>query len=60
MKMSYIKPNVKILPFDGEELLEGSVTGDNGIGYGGVDENGEKDPEAKQYIPSEFHSVWAD
>ena len=60
--MSYIKPNVKILPFDGEELLEGSVTGDpnGGIGYGGVDTGGNKDPEAKQYIPDDFRSVWDD
>ena len=45
-----------------DNLLTGSLTGDvdgnGGIGYGGVDTGGKKDPEAKEYLPDEFHSVW--
>lgn len=29
--------------------MDGSVTGDNGTGWGGVDETGEKDPDANSY-----------
>ena len=57
-----LKPGIKVLGAIAEDLLSGSVTGDpnGGIGYGGVDTGGNKDPEAKQYIPDEFQSVWSD
>lgn len=35
------------------ELLSGSVTSDKGIGYGGVDTEGEKVPDARR-------SIWDD
>lgn len=62
MKKEYLKPGIKVLGAIAEDLLSGSVTGDpnGGIGYGGVDTGGNKDPEAKQYIPDEFQSVWSD
>ena len=63
-KQDYIKPIVKILPVGSDELLVGSgVTGDigdgTGPGYGGVDEDGELDPGAKEYSFSSY-SVWED
>lgn len=61
MKKTYKEPSIKKMEiFD--ELLQttSGTTGDNGTGYGGVDTGGKKDPEAKQYIPDEFHSVWSD
>lgn len=30
------------------EMLAGSITGNNGIGYGGVDTNGSVQPETKE------------
>ena len=62
MKNTYLKPIVKVLRAISDDLLTGSVTGDpnGGIGYGGVDTGGNKDPEAKQYIPDDFRSVWDD
>lgn len=33
------------------QLLAGSgVSSDNGIGYGGIDENGEIDPQVPEYV----------
>lgn len=61
MKREYLEPRI-ILIFDTEtELLAGGsgVTGgiddDVQINYGGVDEDGSKDPEAKQHF-----SLWED
>ncbi len=45
MKKTYITPEMEKLDIENMTLLAGSVTGDNGIGYGGVDEEGEYDPE---------------
>ena len=62
-KQDYIQPRVKILPVGSDELLVGSgVTGDTGsdtIGYGGVDDDGDLDPGAKEYSFSSY-SVWDD
>lgn len=66
MKKEYLKPGIKVLGAIAEDLLSGSVTGDpnGGIGYGGVDENGEKDPDAKEIdLPdyyTDYSSVWFD
>ena len=50
MKKTYIVPSIdQVLMEDEVELLYGSVTGDNGIGYGGVDTEGSKDPDARYY-----------
>lgn len=60
MKLGYLKPSIKELKvFDNLMDSTSGVTGDNGVGFGGVD-NGTRDPEAKQYIPDEFRSVWSD
>ena len=61
MKRNYIKPTVKELNVS-EILIQNTsgVTSDNGIGYGGTDTGGTQNPEAKQYLPDEFRSVWED
>lgn len=44
---------MKVCFYDMESILDGTgVTGDNDTGWGGVDENGEKDPDANSI------SVW--
>ena len=64
MKKDYLKPTIKTLNVSDALLQSGSVTGDNGIGYGGVDTDGEQDPCAKEndglidYIPQ--NSIWDD
>ena len=62
-KRVYIMPQVKVLNGDTAEPLAGSVTGDGGIGYGGVDTGGEKDPSANIGVWDEANekhtpSVW--
>lgn len=48
MKKRYIIPETKVVLLHGETILSASgVTSNNGIGYGGVDEQGELDPEVK-------------
>ena len=50
MKKRYIAPAMdQVLMEDEVELLSGSVTGTNGIGYGGVDTEGSKDPDARWF-----------
>ena len=50
MKKRYIVPSIdQVLMEDEVELLNGSVTGGNGIGYGGVDTEGSKDPDARWF-----------
>ena len=62
MKQAYLRPNIKTLMATTDCPLTGSLTGNidgsDGLGYGGVDTGGKKDPEAKQYLPDEFHNVW--
>lgn len=63
MKKTYLTPRIKVLGEISEELMAGSVTGDagDGIGYGGVDTGGDKDPEAKESLPdgyTDYFSVW--
>lgn len=50
MKKTYIIPETNV-QFVSQELPVASsstVTGSNGIGYGGIDELGEKDPSVKE------------
>lgn len=49
MKKKYIQPSLEVLSEDSSVLLSGSVKSDNGIGYGGVDTEGEKDPSSRRY-----------
>ena len=66
MNKTYLKPSIKVLMGPTDELLTGSLSGNvdgNGeIGHGGVDTDGSKDPEAKEYFGDGFQSesVWFD
>ena len=66
MNKTYFKPSIKVLMGSIDELLTGSLSGDvDGnveIGHGGVDTDGSKDPEAKEYFGEGFQSesVWFD
>lgn len=61
----YIEPQINNLVMENEALLAisgdgritGHVDGNDQIGFGDVDEEGNKDPEAKKGI---FFSVWED
>lgn len=52
MKKHYITPVVKILQINSQVVLnnlsDAIRSNKEGMGYGGVDANGEKDPSAKQ------------
>lgn len=55
MKREYIMPQIKIREWQLEDMLTTSgVSGDNGIKYGGVDEEGTKEPSARWTT----YSVW--
>ena len=47
MKKTYSAPVVEVMNTEVEELLASSVTSDKGIGYGGVDTDGSKDPASR-------------
>lgn len=48
MKKTYIIPEMSVLLMHHETPIAASgVTGSNGIGYGGVDDQGQKDPDVK-------------
>ncbi len=49
MKKTYIQPQLRSNEVEIDSLMEGSVVGNNGIGNGGVDATGEKDPDANYY-----------
>ena len=50
MKKVYIRPFTVVLATDMEPLMNGSgVSSNNGIDYGGVDEEGEKDPASNRH-----------
>lgn len=61
-KIAYQTPEVKVKTLFMESLMQGSgVTGTGDgidLGYGGVDENGELEGEAKKGYNN--HSVWDD
>ena len=50
MKKIYIAPNMKAMQMEAENVLAGSVLSNNGIGYGGIDTEGTKDPSVKANI----------
>lgn len=58
MKKAYINPRISMQAVSSMMPLAGSqdVTSNNGITYGGVDEEGEKDPSVKQ----NHYNVWDD
>ena len=58
MKRKYLHPNIAIVNSSSKEMLLSSrgVTGDNGIGYGGVDD-GSHDPASKE---SDTQDIWED
>lgn len=56
MKYTYSAPVVEIMSTEMEDMLAGSVTSvEKGIGYGGVDEDGTKDPSSRRQW-----DVWED
>lgn len=57
MKKEYQAPKIALLACWGEPLMEGSgvESPDKGIGYGGVDDEGERDPESRY-----SWDVWAE
>ena len=65
MKKEYIEPQINNLEIQDEALMAisgdgritGQVDGNDQISFGDVDEEGNKDPEAKKGI---FFSVWED
>ena len=55
MRKTYVQPLLRSSEVQTDNLMTtGSVTGDNGAGWGGVDDTGEKDPDAN------FNNVWDD
>ena len=48
MKKTYICPDTLVLQIHIEHPLAGSSWSEKGIGYGGVDDDGEYEPETKQ------------
>ena len=60
MKRTYQTPEAKILANDLQLMLRASdgVTSDRDIDYGGIDANGEKDPESRGLY--ERYDVWGD
>lgn len=48
MKKTYIKASVEMDGMESETIICASVISDMGIGYGGVDEDGTKDPASRR------------
>lgn len=58
MKKTYIEPHIEMRQIHAEQVIASSeITSNNGIGYGGVDEEGELDPEVKE---EKHKDVWDD
>jgi len=57
MKKIYSIPETSVVQTQHEMPIAGSVTSNNGIGYGGVDDEGELDPEVKE---EKHKDVWDD
>ena len=56
MRSNYLKPTVQILFIETNHMVAVSgegVLGSNGLGYGGVDAGGSKDPSVKNH-----HNLW--
>ena len=49
MKKIYLQPSIEMDSIGTEGMICNSVTSDNGIGYGGVDEDGGKDPASRRH-----------
>ena len=60
MKKTYTTPITEIIVFEMLPLLNlsGVSSSDQGIGYGGVDEDGESDPESR--VLYEKYRAWDD
>jgi hypothetical protein len=51
MKRQYMAPEIEILEYSTEEMIAtSSVTSNNGLDYGGIDEEGEKEAESRPPI----------
>ena len=54
MRKTYIVPSTKVMECESEELLVATgVYSDQGINYGGVDEDGEREADSR-------HNIWDD
>ena len=56
MKKTYIIPNTSLEQVDVDQMIAGSVKSGNGIGYGGIDDNGSLNPDAKE----SSWDIWSD
>lgn len=56
MRKTYVEPSAEVTYMEMAMMVCGSkdITSDKGIDYGGVDEEGEKDPASRR------HDVWED
>ena len=52
-KKAYMRPAAEVLDIQTEELLN-TVSGSTGIGYGGVDNGGTKDPASRLFENMSF------
>jgi hypothetical protein len=55
MKKTYLQPSMAMDIMMTESMICNSVTSENGIGYGGVDENGTIDPASRRH-----RDMWED
>lgn len=57
MKKNYIAPSMEITSIELQQMIatSDSITSNNGIGYGGVDTDGKKDPSSRRR-----GSIWDD
>ena len=57
MKKTYLQPSTEMVIIGTTTMICASqgITSDNGIDYGGVDENGEKDPSSRRQ-----RNLWED
>ena len=53
-KLSYVSPQIKMLVLTYGKFMNGSGVTGNGMGYGGIDEDGSKDPSAKSNIWDDY------
>lgn len=62
MEKTYIVPRIKMMGIDTVQILgnSNSITGPEGTGYGGTDEDGSIIPSAKQFDPWDDEYGWED
>lgn len=48
-KKAYIQPCIEEMQAQAEQMVAASINGNNGIGYGGTDVNGDLEPSTKEF-----------